>query len=364
MRSELHWRPIAGFIGLDLITYLVLYLLVLPPLEPAARAADPILMEATSYVLTAVRIGFIGAIVARWVRTKHGLMTRSEAIPTIVVAAGLSWLIQMALNFFIDLAMGGLAWDWAYLLALLQWVSFGLVGALFVSPGPSESEDDVIPLRFSARSERGAASLFLVPTIAILVGASLAVIVIMGSATNSRRAADTAADAAALAAGKVWKDTLHGKFSAALSAGDGHDFWGLVGTSLSYGLPYNAMQSAASDYAQRNDSEVVGFSVDERRAAVTVQVRHASDSTGETEYRTSMAESSLAFHSGLCNEWGTIGYKIDGVCVTSSPEDEAEDDSNDESDGEDPGDDEEDESFELPTGLSDWNVSVVLTDAG
>lgn len=362
MERQLHWRPILGFIGFDIATYLVLYVLVLPPLEPATQAMDPILSEATGYLLTALRLGFIGAITARWIRNKHGLLKRSDAVPSMVVAAVISWLIHMLLNLFADMAFGGWGWDWGYLLALGQWVVFSLIGALFVSAGQAEEKQQSVPLRFSLESERGAASLFLIPTVSLLVIASLTVIVMLGSATNNRRSADTAADAAALAAGKVWKDTLHGKFSSALSATEGHDFWGLVGTSLAYGLPYDAMKSAAADYAYRNDAELVSFTVDEYRAAIQVKVRHIdSRATGSKDIY-STAEGSLLFRSGLCNEWGKIGFKINGSCVTSPPPEPPapEPDDEDEAEGEEP----EEPPFELPTGLSNWNVDVVLTDAG
>jgi|SRR5690625_26804 len=364
MARQLYWRPIAGFIGLDLATYLVLYVLVLPPLEPATGAMDPILLEATGYLLTALRLGFIGAIIARWIRNKHGLLHRSDAVPSIVVAAVLSWFIQMSLSLLVDVAFGGWAWDWAYLLAFAQWIIFGLIGALFVSPGQADAERRSMPLRFSMESERGAASLFLIPAVSILVIASLTAIVMMGSATNDRRAADTAADAAALAAGKVWKDTLHGKFSSALSATEGHDFWGLVGTSLAYGLPYNAMKSAAADYAYRNDAELIDFSVDDRHAKIKVRVRHIDSGVETTSDIYSMAESSLLFRSGLCNSWGTIGFRINGVCVTSAPEEPVEDpvDPDEDPDGEE--EPVEEPPFELPTGLSNWDVKVSLTDAG
>src|SRR5690625_5890444 len=145
MARQLYWRPIAGFIGLDLATYLVLYVLVLPPLEPATGAMDPILLEATGFLLTALRPGFIGAISARWIRNKHGLLHRSDAVPSIVVAAVLSWFIQMSLSLLVDVAFGGWAWDWAYLLAFAQWIIFGLIGALFVSPGQADAERRSMP---------------------------------------------------------------------------------------------------------------------------------------------------------------------------------------------------------------------------
>src|SRR5690625_1975181 len=364
MERQLYWRPILGFIGFDIATYLVLYVLVLPPLEPATQAMDPILSEATGYLLTALRLGFIGAITARWIRNKHGLLKRSDAVPSMVVAAVISWLIHMLLNLFADMAFGGWGWDWGYLLALGQWVVFSLIGALFVSAGQAEEKQQSVPLRFSLGSERGAASLFLIPTVSLLVIASLTVIVMLGSATNNRRSADTAADAAALAAGKVWKDTLHGKFSSALSATEGHDFWGLVGTSLAYGLPYNAMKSAAADYAYRNDAELIDFSVDDRHAKIKVRVRHIDSGVETTSDIYSMAESSLLFRSGLCNSWGTIGFRINGVCVTSAPEEPVEDpvDPDEDPDGEE--EPVEEPPFELPTGLSNWDVKVSLTDAG
>src|SRR5690625_5702557 len=98
MERQLYWRPILGFIGFDIATYLVLYVLVLPPLEPATQAMDPILSEATGYLLTALRLGFIGAITARGSRNKHGLLKRSDAVPAMVVAAGSSWRIQRLLG--------------------------------------------------------------------------------------------------------------------------------------------------------------------------------------------------------------------------------------------------------------------------
>jgi len=362
MGRGMYWRPIWGFVGIDLASYFVLYALVLPPFESAIQALDPVILEATAYLLTALRLGFIGAITARWIRSKWGLESRRHVVHSILVAAVLSWSIQMLLTIGVDAAFGGWSWNWQYLLALGQWIVFSLMGALAVNPGQAKEEVPSMPLRFTVGSDRGAAAMFLVPTVAFLVAGALAVIVIMGGATNNRRSADTAADAAALAAGKVWKDTLHGKFTTALASADSSAFWGLAGSSIATGLPYSEMQAAAAEYAQRNDAHLVDLQVDQQHASVRVNVQHNDPGAADGKEIRSMAESALLFRSGLCNSWGVLGYKINGVCVTTAPPepDEEPDPEDSEEDEEEP----EEEPFELPNGLSNWNVDVVLSDAG
>lgn len=363
MKGNLYWRPIAGFIGIDLVTYLVLYALVLPPLAPAVSSLDPVIIEATEYLLIAIRIGFIGAIITRWIRNGYGLLNRSAAVPTIVVAAILSWIVQMLLTFLVNISTSGWAWNWEFVIALFQWVVFALIGALFIRPGEAEKSDRSVPLKFTVASDRGAVSMFLVPAIAVLVAGTLAVILIVGTATNNRRGTDTAADAAALAAGKVWKDSLHNRFSTALESADSSAFWGLAGSSISAALPYDEMRSAASEYAQRNDAYLAEFHVDQQRASVRVQVRHDGSDADDNRVG-SMAESTLRFRSGLCNSWGVLGYKINGMCVTTAPLEEPEDEPDPEdSDGEEE-EEVEEEPFEPPNGLSNWNVEVTLSDAG
>ena len=219
-RHHVDGRAVALFVVLDLVSYALLYWLVLPAFDPVLGALDPVMVTALGHVLTAVRLTFLGAVAVRSVRARHGLSTRSDAVPSVLVAAVGGWVTHLVLGVLVGLVVDVPGWSRGMLLALVEWVGFALIGAMFVAPGPPDAG---LQLRFRRMAEResGSVSLFLVPA------------------------------TAALAAGQVWEDSLGSRFATIRAASELDAFWGLAGTSLGMLTPEGAMRDAAAQLAAR-----------------------------------------------------------------------------------------------------------------
>lgn len=312
-RRQVDLRGVGLFVVLDAMTFAAVYWLLLPALDQVLATLETMTLVATGHVLTAVRLTFIGAIVTRSVRSRRGLVARTDAVPTVVVAAVIAWLLQSMLGVAALLIVGRPAFSWSILLALVEWVGFGLLGAMFVARGDA----DTMPLRFRAEaSDRGSVSLFLVPATVALLFVTFLAIAVIGSATNDRRESTTAADAAALAAAAQWKSSLEDYFHLHAGASEHDDFWTLAGTRLQDVTSQSAMQASASSFAARNDAELIDFTVDFTTAEVFVRVRN-NDTVPQSSKRVeSTATAGLEFRSGLCRSGVRLGYLISGTCRT------------------------------------------------
>jgi hypothetical protein len=312
-RRQVDLRGVGLFVVLDLVTFAAVYWLLLPALDQVLATLDETTLVATGHVLTAVRLTFIGAIVTRSVRSRRGLATRADVVPTVVVAAVVAWALQSVFGVTALLLVGLPAFSWSILLTLVEWVAFGLLGAVFVAPGDA----DRVPLRFRAgATDRGSVSLFLVPATVALLFVTFLAIAVIGSATNDRRESTTAADAAALAAAQEWQDSLKDYFDLHAGASEHGAFWGLAGTRLQDVTSSSAMQASAASFAARNDAELVDFAVDFATAQVFVRVRN-NDTVPQSSKRVeSTATAGLEFRSGLCRSGVRLGYLIAGACRT------------------------------------------------
>ncbi|MBB2922624.1 pilus assembly protein TadG-related protein [Cellulomonas cellasea] len=307
-------RGVGLFVLLDLVTYAAVYWLIVPALEEVLATLDPTTLVATGHVLTAVRLTFIGAVVTRAVRSRRGLANRTDIIPTIVVAAVLAWGLQTTFGVAALLLMGLPAIGWDVVVALVEWVAFGLLGAMFVTPG----EAMTVPLRYRvAADDRGSVNMFLVPATVALVFVTLLAIVVIGSGTNDRREATTAADAAALAAVQEWEEALEGFYLPRASASQHASFWSLAGTPLSSLVPSGAMEAEAAKFAARNDATLLDLDIDVARAEVRVRVRNDDTVPHAGSQVESTASAALEFRSGLCRSGARLGYLIGGTCVTT-----------------------------------------------
>lgn len=312
-RRRVDLRGVGLFVVLDLMTFAAVYWLLLPALDQVLATLDTTTLVATGHVLTAVRLTFIGAIVTRSVRSRRGLVARTDAVPTVVVAAVVAWLLQSVLGVGALLVVGLPAFSWSILLALVEWVGFGLLGAMFVGQGDA----DTMPLRFRVEaSDRGSVSLFLVPATVALLFVTFLAIAVIGSATNDRRESTTAADAAALAAAGQWQGSLEAYFDHHAGASEHADFWALAGTRLQDVTSQSAMQASAASFAARNDAELVDFGVDFATAQVFVRVRNNDTVPQSTKRVESTATAGLEFRSGLCRSGVRLGYLIGGACRT------------------------------------------------
>ena len=312
-------RAVGLFVVLDLLTYALIYWLVVPAFGPVLAVLEPVTAVAVDHVLTAVRLTFLGAVAVRSSRARRGLRDRSDAVPTVLVAAAAGWTVHLVLGVVASLLVGSSPWSWGILLALVEWLAFACLGALFVAPGDREAER--VPLRYRrmAQRESGSVSLFLVPAIAALVAVTLTAVIILGSATNDRRESGTAADAAALAAGEVWDDALGARFGLVRAATDPGAFWDIAGRPLSAFTPEGDMRARAAAFAARNGAELVDFDVDYDAAEVTVRVRNLETVPDAGRQMESTATSALRFRSGLCRNGAVLGLLISGHCHLAAP---------------------------------------------
>ncbi|MBO3088552.1 hypothetical protein [Cellulomonas dongxiuzhuiae] len=309
-------RAVVLFVLLDLLTYALLYWLVMPAFAEVLLALDPTTSVAIGWVLSAVRLVLVGVVVARSYRRRHGFEARSELLPTAVVAGVTAWSAQLLLGVLASVIVGVAPGSWAMLRDLAVWVGFAVVATLFVQPGPAET----MPLRFrqALGSDRGAVNVMLVPAVVAVVVGALLLIGMVGSAANDEREARTAADAAALAAVDRWRLDLRSAFDAATGSSDAADFWAFAGTDLG-SLASGGMTSAADRYAQANDAELVSFDVDPANARVTVRVRHLDTVPETTTRKESVATAELVLRSGVCRSGSRLGFLVGGTCRTSAP---------------------------------------------
>lgn len=170
----------------------------------------------------------------------------------------------------------------------------------------------------TARGDRGAASVFLVVALTMIVIVALFFLIPFGSAVLDRRTASTAADAGALGAAAHWVEGLEETHALLLAADSEAEFWGVLGDPLgAYRKP--GMQSEASKYALANDSNLVGYSVDATEGRVVVRVRSVEPASGTQEYVHSDATAELVFEGGLCVDGGLLGMRVDGSCQSTAP---------------------------------------------
>jgi hypothetical protein len=354
-RHRIDRHAVGLFIGLDLVTYALVYWLAVPAVTQVLATLDATTLVATGHVMTAVRLTFIGAVVTRSIRSRLGFDDRKLVMPTIAVAALSAALVQTALGIAGALMIGSPAVTWAMLLGLVEWVGFGLLGALFVNPG----EPDVVPLRFrrAAARETGSVTLFLVPAIAGLLFVTLAAILVIGSATNDRRATTTAADAAALAAVGEWRDSLKVSFLGHAGQVDPGLFWALKDVPLLNPALRRQMLEQAQSYAEKNDATLVDFQIEADRGRVSVTVRADNPVPGSTGKVESASTASIEFGSGLCRSGNVLGYLFGGTCHTAPDPTPPPSPTPTGPDGGDPA---PASTFEPPAGLGDFTMNVAI----
>lgn len=207
--------------------------------------------------------------------------------------------------------------------------------------------------------ERGSMHVMTIPIAVGMVTVAVLVVTMLGSATDDRREAGTAADAAALAATQEWDEHLGLLHGLHLGVSEPEEFWGLAEEALlSQGLQQE-MREAAEVYAERNGAELVGFDVDPDQLLVTVRVEHDEAVPGTAIRPEASATAGITLRGGLCVDGDGLGWLIDGLCLTE-PEDDAEEEPDGDAEAEpDAGDDEED--WTAPE-VEGYSSAVVLVD--
>ncbi|SDN10261.1 hypothetical protein SAMN04487766_11366 [Actinomyces ruminicola] len=200
--------------------------------------------------------------------------------------------------------------------------------------------------------ERGAINIFLIGVLTALLTIGMIIIIPLGDAIADRRNANTASDAAALAAAGYCADRIEAAYEDALEATDAETFWGYFGKPVfSY---CSGASTQASKYASSNDATLTSYSqLSGLRFQVSVRM---DDEIAETGLQsTSTATAKMTFEQGACVSRGLLGVSVNGSCYTApgvgfgqgtSTQKEKGSDSEDEEDA-------EEESFDLTDGLPD-----------
>ncbi|MEU4364950.1 pilus assembly protein TadG-related protein [Promicromonospora sp. NPDC023987] len=175
--------------------------------------------------------------------------------------------------------------------------------------------------------ERGSMHVMTIPIAVGLLSAAVLVVTMVGSATNDRREAGTAADAAALAAAQEWDQHLGLLHGLHLGVSEPGAFWGIAEVALLGPDLRDEMTDAARTFAERNGAELVDLDVDPELLQVTVEVKHDEMIPGTEVRSTASATAGITLRGGLCVGGGGLGWLIDGLCATEpEPEDEGSQD--------------------------------------
>lgn len=219
--------------------------------------------------------------------------------------------------------------------------------------------------------ERGSMHVMTIPIAVGMVAVAVLIISMLGAATDDRREAGTAADAAALAAAQEWNEHLGLLHGLHLGVSEPAAFWGLAEEALLGDRLEEEMREAAEAYAERNGAELVGFDVDPERLRVTVEVAHEDAVPGTAVRPEAFATAAITLDGGLCVADDGLGWVIDGECRTEPEPDEdgGEGGVGDGGSGEggagddDPGDDDvEEEPAWTPPEVEGFTSSVVLVE--
>lgn len=247
-------------------------------------------------------------------------------------------------------------------------------------------------------TERGSLHVMTIPVALALVALAVLVIAMLGSATNDRRQAGTAADAAALAAAQVWEDDLRLTHAVKLppnvfiSGGGVKNAKGLFDTlDAVLGTPPLSertearMRDAAEEYAESNGAELTDLHIDRSRLLVTAEVRHEDEIPVAETNATSDATAWIKLSGGLCiGDEAGLGLRIEGECLAESDvleevvkaafekiaeelgDDKADDENKESDEDEDSENDEKLSEEDLESLLEDIDLTydgdVVLTD--
>lgn len=235
---------------------------------------------------------------------------------------------------------------------------------------------DTAEQRVAQDRERGSMHVMTIPIAVGLVSVAVLVIAMLGSATNDRREAGTAADAAALAATQEWDDRLGLLHSLHLGVLEPAGFWEIAEEALLGPELEKDMFDTAKAYAEANGAELVDLDIDTAQLRVTAEVRHREPVPGTGTRSTASAKAGITLRGGLCVALDGLGWMIDGECVTEPEPDEdeapggdsgagdADGETGDEDSG--PGDDDpdkgDDEDDWTPPDVDDYSSTVVLVD--
>jgi len=169
--------------------------------------------------------------------------------------------------------------------------------------------------RRGRQNDQGSASVLVLPAAMAAVALTVLLVVGLGGASQTRRGATTAADAAALAAAQEWRDRIGGQY--ALDTSTDGTVPSFAGREL--GDLLGGARSRARELAVANDAVLESFDVDPARAEVTVTTRTSQQFAGTTRDFRASAVARIELRSGACRDGATLGLMVSG-CVSSAAE--------------------------------------------
>src|SRR5665647_160060 len=104
-------RSVVMFVVLDQLTYMLVYWLVYPAFAEVLAAIPEATAIAVNWVVSALRLVFIALITVRSYRSRRGLASRSQVVPTMVVAACAGWALHLVLGLVARAAMDLPGWS-------------------------------------------------------------------------------------------------------------------------------------------------------------------------------------------------------------------------------------------------------------
>ncbi|MFI9489479.1 pilus assembly protein TadG-related protein [Promicromonospora sp. NPDC052451] len=218
--------------------------------------------------------------------------------------------------------------------------------------------------RPSGDRERGSMHVMTIPVAVGMLTAAVLVISMVGTATDDRREAGTAADAAALAATQEWDEHLGLLHALHLGVDEPEAFWDLAEEALLTPELEGDMRAVARAYAEENGAELLRLDIDTARLRVTAEVRHEVAVPGTGIRSEAAATAGVRLRGGLCLADGGPGWVIDGECRTSPEPEPGGEGSENGSGGEGSGGEgsggEEEEPAWSPPEVEDYTSSVVL----
>ncbi|GAB2451754.1 hypothetical protein [Xylanimonas ulmi] len=137
--KDVDWRTVATLVVLDLVTYVAVYWVVVPPIHEAVLFGLPAPTQlAVALTLSTVRLVLVGCFAARSLRARRGLARRRDAVPSMVAGVVVATVVQVVAGCLSAALTGAPLAPMAVVVAVAQWLAFPLVGLLFVAPGEAD----------------------------------------------------------------------------------------------------------------------------------------------------------------------------------------------------------------------------------
>ncbi len=132
-------RTVVTVVGLDALTYILVYWLVFPAFETTLESLDATVAQGVMHVVAAVRLTLVGLFATRSFRRRLGMETRVDPVMSVAVGAATTMVLGMVVGIVGRSLTGEVGPSVVeYLVAAAEGIVFPLLGLLFVIPGRAE----------------------------------------------------------------------------------------------------------------------------------------------------------------------------------------------------------------------------------